>query len=244
MQPKKFATEPSLTDKKLIPNDLTIDIKHDNSNKNSLKNSSLKEFLKKKSSKPKKKTNRQQFDELGIILNSSALWPKEFIKKSNEELSGESGINNGKITTKNLRRKIIKDLLQPNYIKDVIDTISNRYWYRKIAEYMFLISNILIFLNIIFSYLSAVYELKILSLIGGTCGVAGVSLMRIENSFKNRSKNATSKLNIILEELDIDNIPDINFEENEITSKDESNEDNVVKSPQENKNIEFIENTK
>lgn len=135
--------------------------------------------------------------------------------------TGETGVINGKISTKKLRKFIVKSIVQPAYVKDIRDILSGRYRWRKIGKLLLIISLLLSSSSTILTFMSAYFDEKLISIIAGGIGVLGAIFLHFSLMSKRESKRLTHQANEILKQLGIEGVPDI--ESNDIENNVSNN---------------------
>jgi len=130
-------------------------------------------------------------------------------KKSDKDSTGDTGMIKGKIATHKLKKLIVKDILQPAYIKDIKDVLIGRYRWRKISMSLFVIAVILKEVAMVVTFLTAVQSQNKTAFIAGSIAVFGTIFLHSSSLAKSESKRATQQANTILKQLGVDGIPDI-----------------------------------
>lgn len=112
-----------------------------------------------------------------------------------------------------LKKHIIQTYVQPAYIRDIKDSLSGRYKWRKISDRMMGLSKFLIIISGIFAFAGAKFtELWWLSFLAGSLNILTTSLFHYAAYANQESKLCTEDANEMLTSLGISAIP--NIEEN------------------------------
>lgn len=121
-------------------------------------------------------------------------------------------INNDLAVSDTLKIYIVKKLIEPSYKTDIEDMIhGKRCW--KLAGHIFeTISKILVAIGCIFSFSSGYFSNNELSFIAGSISTISLAMLQISSFAYKENKRQTYELNILLQKLNIDTIPDINME--------------------------------
>ncbi len=107
------------------------------------------------------------------------------------------------------KNKITNELVLPAYKKNIEDTIRGMYLWRKIANYSEGFSSILIGMATILSFSSGIYSLKILTFFAGCAGTVSLALKGFSTYANKESKERNKILNKLLENININQFPDI-----------------------------------
>jgi len=102
---------------------------------------------------------------------------------------------------------IIKDLIEPSYYSDVVETLHGRKCWRISGHTFESMSKIILAVSGVLSFAAGVYDDKILSFVAGTLSTVSLATFQFSlYAFKQHKKN-TLELNMMLNKLDIDTIP-------------------------------------
>jgi hypothetical protein len=162
----------------------------------------------------KKKIN----EELELELTSDEI--NEVKQKINKELEQYStkkqmGIVDDQVSyhtvasLNQMKQKIIEELIQPAYYKDVKDTLEWRYTFRKWGNFSEGLSQLIIAASVILAFAAGVYDKPWLSFLSGSCGTIAGVFMKLTSYAHRESKERTQSLNIILDSLDMKQMPSI-----------------------------------
>lgn len=113
------------------------------------------------------------------------------------------------VTMKNIRSKIVTDIVAPSYYEDVKDTISSRKRWLSMSNYAEVISKILSGTSTVVAFASGVYQYQYLSFIAGCLGTIGIVSQQFSSYAKNETAERTEQANKILNILKIETIPDL-----------------------------------
>jgi len=132
------------------------------------------------------------------------------------DFTGETGMAEGHISTKKLKKFIVRDIIQPAFVKDIRDTIKGRYKWRKIAGILFVIARIMFLANVILSFVSAYLtrnEFSFIGFIGASIGAVGLLIGQYGTTAMAESRKKNNEANELLRQLGVEGIPDILREE-------------------------------
>lgn len=111
-----------------------------------------------------------------------------------------------------VKRDIMKKLIEPCYYKDVKDLITERDFWRKLGNIFESSGKIFVGTSSIAAFSSGMYKYDILSFVAGTTSVVSLICMQFSSYSYNESKERTSKLNKLLHKLGVESIPDISYQ--------------------------------
>jgi hypothetical protein len=118
-----------------------------------------------------------------------------------------------------LSNSILVDIIEPSYYADTKELIENRKCWRITGSIFTTISKVFLGVSSIFAFASGTYNNVNWSFISGCISIVSlVSLQFATHAYK-ESKENTEDLNMILNKLNISNIPDLvdnNIKKNEI----------------------------
>jgi hypothetical protein len=113
------------------------------------------------------------------------------------------------VTMKNIRSKIVTDIVAPSYYTDVKDTITSRKRWLALSNYTEVVSKILSGTSTVVAFASGVYQYQYLSFIAGCLGTIGIVSQQFSSYAKNETAERTDQANKILSILKIETIPDL-----------------------------------
>ena len=113
-----------------------------------------------------------------------------------------------------IRSKIITELIQPAYYKDVEDTIEWRYRWRKLGNCSESTSHLFMAISTILAFAAGFFGYEWMSFISGCSTVIAGVLMKFTAYASHESKERTQSLNAILEHLNMKKMPSININPN------------------------------
>jgi hypothetical protein len=110
---------------------------------------------------------------------------------------------------KDLKKYIFDNFIRPAYIQDIQDTLEWRYKWRKIGDYLIVISQLLTILAAILAFSDSYFQIKYLAFISGCLSLLAVfSSQRSDSAYK-ASETCTKETNIILKDFGMHLIPNI-----------------------------------
>jgi len=111
---------------------------------------------------------------------------------------------------KNVKQKIIKEIVVPNYYNDVKCTITSRSKWRNSSNKAELLSKLLTGAATVIAFSAGAYpDYSFLSFIAGCVGTVAMVSQQFSSYAKGEEKERTQQANKILQVLDIESIPDI-----------------------------------
>lgn len=120
--------------------------------------------------------------------------------------------NNNLDISNTLKINIVRDLIEPSYRLDIEDMINGRRCWKTTGHIFETMSKILVAIGCIFSFSSGFYNNPTLSFISGSLSTISLAVLQISSFAYKENKKQTYELNILLEKLNIDTIPDLNVE--------------------------------
>ena len=106
-----------------------------------------------------------------------------------------------------LKILIIKNLIEPSYYSDVVETLHGRKCWRISGHTFESMSKIILAVSGVLSFAAGVYDDKILSFVAGTLSTVSLATFQFSlYAFKQQKKNSI-ELNMLLSKLDIDTVP-------------------------------------
>jgi fructose-1-phosphate kinase PfkB-like protein len=132
---------------------------------------------------------------------------KENKNSNEEELDTEK---EEKKQLHSVKKKIINEIIVPNYYIDLEQSINNRRNMFKNYYYFDLFHRISAGASTVMAFSAGVYsDLTYLSFVAGALGTLSLVSLQFSKYCKNESKKNTEQTNIILDKLGLSNIPDI-----------------------------------
>ena len=121
-------------------------------------------------------------------------------------------INSDLNISESLKVNIVKNLIEPSYKTEIEGMIKGkRCW--KITGHIFeTISKIFVALGCIFSFASGYYSNTELSFVAGCVSTVSLAMIQISTFAYKENKRQVYELNILLQKLNIDTIPDTNID--------------------------------
>ena len=109
------------------------------------------------------------------------------------------------------KNTIITTIIQPNYINEIKEFIASRTAWRNRGVFYETISKILLGSGSVLSFAAGVYSNQTLSFLAGS--ISTISLLSFQfSSFSFlESKKSTKELNVLLEKIKVDTIPDLSI---------------------------------
>jgi hypothetical protein len=120
--------------------------------------------------------------------------------------------NNDLNISNNLKLHIVRDLIEPAYKTDIEDMIYGKRCWKMLGHSFETMSQLFVAIGCIFSFSSGFYKNPTLSFISGSISTISLAMLQISSFAYKENKKQTYELNILLEKLNIDTIPDINID--------------------------------
>jgi hypothetical protein len=109
----------------------------------------------------------------------------------------------------NFHKNIIQSIIQPNYITEINSFINGRRIWRSMGLTFETTSRVLIGTGTILSFASGIYQNTTMSFIAGSVSTISLICLQFSSFCYHKSKKSTEELNIILDKLKIDTIPEV-----------------------------------
>ena len=113
-----------------------------------------------------------------------------------------------------IKDHITQNIIQPNYILEIKEHISARSTWKCVSVTFETLSKIFLGLSTIASFASGVYLNTNLSFVAGSISTLSLVSLQFSNFSKRESKRSTDELNLLLQRLNIESLPD----ETQVTS--------------------------
>ena len=114
-----------------------------------------------------------------------------------------------------LKSKILSELVEPCYYKDIDEMIKERKTWRAYGNKFETLSKIMIGSSSIISFATGIYDYKILAFVSGITSVLSLTFIQFSTYAFKESKERTIELDKILTSLDIENVPELSDEPEE-----------------------------
>lgn len=113
------------------------------------------------------------------------------------------------VNSKRLRQFIIKNIVQPTYIADLKDTLIWRYRWRKIGNFLYILSKFLTIIGAVLAFSETYFRVVYLSFAAGIMTLLAVLILQLGDFANKESKRKTYAANEILRSLNISEVPEI-----------------------------------
>lgn len=123
-----------------------------------------------------------------------------------------SEINYTLLPNSEIAEKIRKELVEPNYYRDVEYNIISKSRWKIIADVTEAFGNILIAVAAILAFAAGFFDYQLLSFFAGCTGTLSFTLLRFSSYSMKESWERTQQVNMLLEKLGISTIPDITID--------------------------------
>ena len=108
-----------------------------------------------------------------------------------------------------VKLQIVKELVEPMYINDIKTMIKGKKCWRLTGQVFETMSKSLVAIGGILSFSSGYYNYPTLGFIAGSISTVSLAMLQFSSFSYSENKKQSSELNIILEKLDIDTIPQL-----------------------------------
>ncbi len=134
------------------------------------------------------------------------------ITSNNVELFDKNNFKSkpDKKVSENIKLQIVKELIEPMYINDVKNIIQGKKCWRLTGQIFETMSKILVAIGGIISFSSGYYNNPTLSFVAGSVSTVSLATLQFSSFSYGENKKQSSELNILLEKLEIDSIPELN----------------------------------
>jgi len=146
----------------------------------------------------------------------------------------------------NIKTQIVKELIEPMYVDDIKEVIKGKKSWRLTGQIFETFSKVLVAIGGIVSFSSGYFTYPILGFIAGSISTVSLATLQFSSYSYTQNKKKTAELNLLLQKLNIDTIPDIDevnkntiqreiidnhnghIEMSSINNEQESKEDNQI----------------
>ena len=122
-----------------------------------------------------------------------------------------------------LKRQIVKEHVEPSYIKEVQSSIRDKTCWKKSSHILQTISKVLVAVGCILSFSSGYYGNQVLSFLAGSLSTVSLALLQFASYSYGEYKKQGQELNIILQKLKIDTVPIMEGEQIQSMAKMKTN---------------------
>jgi len=112
--------------------------------------------------------------------------------------------------SEDIKIQIVKELIEPMYVNDVKSTIQGKKCWRLTGQIFETMSKILVAIGGIISFSSGYYNNPTLSFVAGSVSTVSLATLQFSSFSYGENKKQSSELNVLLEKLNIDTIPELN----------------------------------
>jgi len=107
------------------------------------------------------------------------------------------------------KESIVLKIIQPNYINEINSFIGSRNHWRYTGIVFETTSKVCMGVGTVLSFSSGVFSSNIMSFIAGTVSTLSLVCMQFSSFCYHESKKSTEELNVLLDKLKLDTIPDV-----------------------------------
>ena len=111
-----------------------------------------------------------------------------------------------------LKIDILKNLIEPSYSKDIDDMIHGKRCWRITGQVFETASKVLVALGSILSFSSGYFDDPALGFIAGSVSTISLAMLQFSSFSYRENKKRTSELNLMLQKLGLDTIPQIDLQ--------------------------------
>ena len=104
---------------------------------------------------------------------------------------------------------ILTELVEPLYIKEIHVIIRTKECCKTTAQIFETLSKVLVAVGTILSFSSGYFKLSTLGFIAGSISTCSLALLQLASFFYNEYRKQTRDLNILLQKLNLDSIPEL-----------------------------------
>ena len=133
------------------------------------------------------------------------------VNSSTDVIDTDNDIKNKdveKSLNEELKNKIKTDLIIPAYYKDIKSNLSGRYSWKTIGDVSDTAAKILSGCSTILAFSAGFFSIQILPFLSGMIGVTSLVCLQFSSYSMKESKERTTEVNLILNQLDMSNIVD------------------------------------
>lgn len=109
----------------------------------------------------------------------------------------------------NFKEHITLNLIQPNYVNEIQASIKGRTRWRSVGMFFETVSKLFLGIGSVLSFASGVYNNQNMSFISGSITTLSLVCLQYSSFSYKESKEATTELNILLQKLELDTIPEL-----------------------------------
>ncbi len=120
----------------------------------------------------------------------------------------------------NFKEHITINLIQPNYVNEIQSSIKGRTRWRSVGMFFETASKLLLGIGSVLSFASGVYNNQNMSFISGSITTLSLVCLQYSSFSYKESKESTTELNILLQKLQLDTIPELIQETEQKQSSD------------------------
>jgi hypothetical protein len=120
----------------------------------------------------------------------------------------------------NFKEHITINLIQPNYVNEIQSSIKGRTRWRSVGMFFETASKLLLGIGSVLSFASGVYNNQNMSFISGSITTLSLVCLQYSSFSYKESKESTTELNILLQKLHLDTIPELIQETEQKQSSD------------------------
>ena len=111
-----------------------------------------------------------------------------------------------------LKIDILKNLIEPSYLKDINEMIHGKRCWRITGQVFETASKVLVALGSILSFSSGYFNNPALGFIAGSVSTVSLAMLQFSSFSYRENKKRTSELNLILQKLGLDTIPQMDIQ--------------------------------
>ncbi|ARF08797.1 hypothetical protein Catovirus_1_847 [Catovirus CTV1] len=143
------------------------------------------------------------------IHNQKVEMDENFTNNLPNNINEVSTTESTQVKSKRLRQFIIKNIVQPTFVADLVDTLKWRYRWRKIGNFLYILSKLLTLVGAIVAFTETYFKVIYLALASGIITLLGVLILQLGDYAQKESKRKTNETNEILRMLDISGVPEL-----------------------------------
>ena len=111
-----------------------------------------------------------------------------------------------------LKINILKKLIEPSYSRDIDEMIHGKRCWRITGQVFETASKVLVALGSILSFSSGYFDNPVLGFIAGSVSTVSLAMLQFSSFSYRENKKRTSELNLMLQKLGLDTIPQIDLQ--------------------------------
>ena len=144
-------------------------------------------------------------------------------------------IESSKVASDNLKKYVIKNLLQPDFVENIKDSLEWRYKWEKISSFFNVIASIFALSTSVLNILSMNYSGNTFPILASISSVLVTFTLKFASDARSKGDAKTSEINSLLRSIGVDKIPELSPEsltpqENNNTVKQSTSIQNINKS--------------